>query len=174
MFGKGLITGMGITIRHFFGKKATFCYPEEKLTMTEHFRGGHLTIDYKKCIACQLCAIQCPNQAIKLKVVTDANRKRHLESYVHSMGRCLYCDLCIEGCAPHALSWDKDYEISTWHKEDLVHQVMTDEDRSYLAEVMTQAAANPTPPPVPKAAPKPAAAAPPAAKPADTEVKPRE
>ena len=36
MFGKGLITGLRVTLKHFFGKKSTFCYPEEKLPMTEH------------------------------------------------------------------------------------------------------------------------------------------
>ena len=52
MFGEGLLTGMGVTWKHFWGKKETFCYPEEKLPMTERFRGGHLVLDHKKCIAC--------------------------------------------------------------------------------------------------------------------------
>ena len=37
MFGKGLLTGMGITWKHFWGKKSTVCYPEEKLPMTEKY-----------------------------------------------------------------------------------------------------------------------------------------
>lgn len=158
MFGKGLITGLGVTLKHFFGKKSTFCYPEEKLPMTEHFRGGHLVLAYKKCIACTLCAQACPNQALKLKATTDANKKRHLSEYVYLMGRCLYCDLCVESCPTKALSWDKEYAISTWHKADMTHDVMTDEDRAYLASVMAEAAANPKPakPPVkPAAAPAP-------------------
>ncbi len=81
MFGKGLVTGMGVTIKHFFGKKETFCYPEEKLPMAEGFRGGNLTMDWRVCIACQLCAMACPNKALDLKVVTDAKKKRHMEHY---------------------------------------------------------------------------------------------
>lgn len=163
MFGKGLITGLGVTLKHFFGKKSTFCYPEEKLPMTEHFRGGHLVLAYKKCIACTLCAQACPNQALKLKVVADANKKRHLSEYIYLMGRCLYCDLCVESCPTKALSWDKDYAISTWHKADMTHEVMTDEDRAYLAHVMAEAAANPKPSAPPKPPTKPVASPPPQA-----------
>ena len=82
MFGKGLITGLGVTLKHFFGKKSTFCYPEEKLPMTEHFRGGHLELEYKKCIACTLCAQACPNQALKLKVIVDANKTLFVGVYL--------------------------------------------------------------------------------------------
>lgn len=156
MFGKGLITGLGVTLKHFFGKKSTFCYPEEKLPMTEHFRGGHLALEYKKCIACTLCAQACPNQALKLKVVVDANKKRYLSEYIYQMGRCLYCDLCVEACPTKALSWDREYAISTWHKADMTHDVLTDEDRAYLKQAMAEAAANPKPPAAPR--PKPASA----------------
>ncbi len=180
MFGKGLITGMRVTLKHFFGKKETFCYPEEKLPMPERFRGGHLVIDYKKCIACQLCSMACPNQAIELKVVTDAQRKRHLTSYIHHMGRCMFCDLCIENCALHGLHWDQNYEISAYTRDAFDYEVLTDDDRKYLKEVMEAAAANPAPPIVPKkpAAPKPAEAPKPEPKKPEenkeTEVKPNE
>lgn len=139
MFGEGLLTGMGITWRHFFGKKETFCYPEEKLEMTERFRGGRLVLDYRKCIACSLCSLSCPNQAIKLKIVPDAKKKRHIESYIHLMGRCLYCNLCVENCNPHALSWDKEYAIATWHEEDMTDELISAEDREYLKSIMDAA-----------------------------------
>lgn len=126
MWGKGFITGMAVTLKHFTGQKSTFFYPEEKLPMTERFRGGHLLVDGYKCIGCQLCAIQCPNKALKLTVVTDENKKRHIQRYVHHMGRCMYCDLCIEGCPVKAISWDKNYAISTWFKDDLEHDCLKD------------------------------------------------
>ena len=126
MWGKGFITGMAVTLKHFTGQKSTFFYPEEKLPMTERFRGGHLLVDGYKCIGCQLCAIQCPNKALKLTVVTDENKKRHIQRYVHHMGRCMYCDLCIEGCPVKAISWDKNYAISTWFKDDVEHDCLKD------------------------------------------------
>ena len=124
MFGKGLITGMRVTWKHFWGKKATFCYPEEKLPMTERFRGGHLVLNNQKCIGCKLCAFNCPNRALDLTVTVDENKKRHMQKYLHIMGRCLYCNICVENCPTHALSWDKEYAISSWYKEDMVHDSM--------------------------------------------------
>ena len=92
MWGKGLVTGLKVTWGHFFGKKETVYYPEEKLPMTERFRGGHLMLDVEKCIGCKVCAMNCPNAALKLTVEMDENKKRHMTSYVHDIGRCMYCD----------------------------------------------------------------------------------
>ncbi len=123
---------MGVTIKHFFGKKETFCYPEEKLPMAEGFRGGDLTMDWRVCIGCQMCAMACPNKALDLTVVTDAKKKRHMKYYIHKTGRCLFCNLCVEVCPVHTLQWDKNYANSTWNKEDMVHDAMTDKDRADL------------------------------------------
>ena len=129
MFGEGLLTGMGVTWKHFWGKKETFCYPEEKLPMTERFRGGHLVLDHTKCIACSVCSLACPM------------KKRHMQSYVHLVGRCLYCNLCVEACNTHALAWDKNYAISSWHPEDMDDELVTDEGRAYFEMVMEKAKA---------------------------------
>ena len=109
--------------------------------MTERFRGGHLVLDYKKCIACSLCSLACPNQALKLKIVPDAKKKRHMQSYVHLVGRCLYCNLCVEACTTHGLSWDKNYAISTWHEEDMEDELVTAEGKAFFEEVMEKAKA---------------------------------
>ena len=138
MFGKGLLTGMSVTWKHLWGKKETFCYPEEKLPMTDNFRGGNLAMDWRVCIGCSMCANACPNKALDLTIVQDAKKKRHMKSYVHKSGRCLYCNLCVEVCPVHTLVWDKDYAISTWSKETMTHDAMTDADRADLEEFLAQ------------------------------------
>ena len=138
MFGKGLLTGMSVTWKHLWGKKETFCYPEEKLPMTENFRGGNLAMDWRVCIGCSMCANACPNKALDLTIVQDAKKKRHMKSYVHKSGRCLYCNLCVEVCPVKTLVWDKDYAISTWSKETMTHDAMTDADRADLAEFLAR------------------------------------
>lgn len=138
MFGKGLLTGMSVTWKHLWGKKETFCYPEEKLPMTDNFRGGNLAMDWRVCIGCSMCANACPNKALDLTIVQDAKKKRHMKSYVHKSGRCLYCNLCVEVCPVHTLVWDKDYAISTWSKETMTHDAMTDKDREDLEEFLAQ------------------------------------
>ena len=138
MFGKGLLTGMSVTWKHLWGKKETFCYPEEKLPMTDNFRGGNLAMDWRVCIGCSMCANACPNKALELDIVQDAKKKRHMKSYVHKSGRCLYCNLCVEVCPVKTLVWDKDYAISTWSKETMTHDAMTDQDRADLEEFLAQ------------------------------------
>ena len=138
MFGKGLLTGMSVTWKHLWGKKETFCYPEEKLPMTDNFRGGNLAMDWRVCIGCSMCANACPNKALDLTIVQDAKKKRHMKSYVHKSGRCLYCNLCVEVCPVKTLVWDKDYAISTWSKETMTHDAMTDADRADLAEFLAR------------------------------------
>ena len=138
MFGKGLLTGMSVTWKHLWGKKETICYPEEKLPMTDNFRGGNLAMDWRVCIGCSMCANVCPNKALDLTIVPDAKKKRHMKSYIHHSGRCLYCNLCVEACPVNTLVWDKDYAIATWSKETMTHDAMTDEDRADLAEFLAQ------------------------------------
>jgi len=138
MFGKGLLTGMSVTWKHLWGKKETFCYPEEKLPMTDNFRGGNLAMDWRVCIGCSMCANACPNKALDLEIVQDAKKKRHMKSYVHESGRCLYCNLCVEVCPVNTLVWDKEYAISTWSKETMTHDAMTDKDRADLEEFLAQ------------------------------------
>ncbi len=116
MLGKGLLKGMSITFKHFFGKKVTMQYPEEKATMTPLFRGGEIELDINKCIACSLCALACPNHVIELTTVTNEQKKRQLASYVYHSGLCMYCNLCIEACPTKAISWDKDYENSQYDR----------------------------------------------------------
>ena len=135
---------MSVTWKHLWGKKETFCYPEEKLPMTDNFRGGNLAMDWRVCIGCSMCANACPNKALDLTIVQDAKKKRHMKSYVHKSGRCLYCNLCVEVCPVKTLVWDKDYAISTWSKETMTHDAMTDADRAdlekFLAQVEVEAA----------------------------------
>ena len=106
--------------------------------MTDNFRGGNLAMDWRVCIGCSMCANACPNKALDLTIVPDAKKKRHMKSYIHHSGRCLYCNLCVEACPVNTLVWDKDYAIATWSKETMTHDAMTDEDRADLAEFLAQ------------------------------------
>lgn len=124
IWGKGLLTGMGITWKHFWGKKETVQYPEEKLPMTERFRGGWLVLDAGKCISCKLCSMACPNQALSLNVSIDAQKKRHMEEYIYHSGRCLYCNLCLESCPVDALHWDKNVALAFYHRQEIDHDCM--------------------------------------------------
>ena len=119
MLGKGLLEGMRVTLKTFFDKKETVQYPETKLAMPARFRGGQLDLDIKKCIACGLCAMTCPNHVIEMTTGTNEQKKRYLKSYVYHSGLCLYCNFCVEVCPTNAICWDKNYENSRYFRDDL-------------------------------------------------------
>ena len=62
--------GFRITIRHFFKKKVTMQYPEEKWTVPEGYRGAPFLVkdpeNRTKCVSCQLCEFICPPKAIRI------------------------------------------------------------------------------------------------------------
>src|SRR3990172_1608400 len=63
-----LASGMALTLRYFFKKKATLNYPYEKGPLSPRFRGEHALRRYpngeERCIACKLCEATCPVDAI--------------------------------------------------------------------------------------------------------------
>lgn len=132
MIGKGLLTGMGITVKRFFGKGITVQYPEVKLPMAERFRGGFLDLNADKCISCGLCVMACPNDVISLSTEKDENNKKRLTGYLHYAGLCLFCNLCVEACPTKALAWTRDYEMSSYHRGQLTRDCLAAARRKKL------------------------------------------
>ncbi len=55
-----MLQGMGVTLKHMFGRKITRQYPEHKRDLPERSR-GMLTVDMDRCIACLQCVRICPD-----------------------------------------------------------------------------------------------------------------
>ena len=65
-----VIGGFKVSLRHFFKKKVTMQYPEERWVVPEGYRGApYLVRDQDgrtKCVSCQLCEFVCPPKAIRI------------------------------------------------------------------------------------------------------------
>lgn len=109
-----IFNGLRITLKHFFKKKATIAYPEEKREFASVYRGQHVLKrdenGAERCTACGLCALACPAEAITM---TAAEREpgqeklyreeKYAEVYEINMLRCIFCGLCEEACPKEAI-----------------------------------------------------------------------
>jgi NADH-quinone oxidoreductase subunit I len=109
-----IVKGMSITIRHFFGKKATINYPEQKREFSKVYRGQHVLKrddeGRERCTACGLCAVACPAEAITMVAAERKAGEEHLyreEKYATiyeiNMLRCIFCGDCEEACPKEAI-----------------------------------------------------------------------
>lgn len=118
MRGKGLVKGLGITLKHFFGKKLTQQYPEVRPNLPDKFRGS-FELNVPKCISCGMCANACPNKVISVESVKDENNKKKLTGYKMMLERCLYCGFCVEACPTKALATTKEFERTVYSRNDV-------------------------------------------------------
>jgi NADH-quinone oxidoreductase subunit I len=109
-----ILKGMYITIRHFFGKKATISYPEQKREFSQVYRGQHVLKrddqGRERCTACGLCAVACPAEAITMIAAERKPGEEHLYReekyavvYEINMLRCIFCGDCEEACPKDAI-----------------------------------------------------------------------
>jgi len=119
MYGKGLLKGLGITLKHTFEKDITIQYPEEMPFLQDRFRGC-LAFDFSKCIACGLCTKACPNNVLSLETVKEEGAKKEkLLSYTIDLQYCLFCNLCVEVCPTNTLYFTHNFELSKFKREDI-------------------------------------------------------
>jgi len=118
VFGKGLLTGLGVTFKRMVGPNITEFYPEQKPKLPTRVRSS-MGLQRDKCISCNMCAMACPNGVIKLTSEKDENNKKVLKSYHMDVGRCLFCGMCAEACPTKALTVTQEYENAVYEPEDM-------------------------------------------------------
>jgi NADH-quinone oxidoreductase subunit I len=101
--------GFKVTLKHFFRKKVTMQYPEERWVVPEGYRGApYLVRDQDgrtKCVSCQLCEFVCPPEAIKIVAAEypGSNVEKYPARFDLNMLRCIYCGMCEEACPEEAI-----------------------------------------------------------------------
>ena len=126
-----LLKGMSVTGRHFFARKITIQYPEEKTPISPRFRGLHALRRYpngeERCIACKLCEAICPAQAITIEAEPRADGSRRTTRYDIDMVKCIYCGLCQEVCPEEAIFLQNQYSMTGYTRAEMVNH----KDRLY-------------------------------------------
>jgi len=120
---------MGIgteVLKNLLKRPFTKKYPKEKVKPPERYR-GKLTVKWKKCVACGLCKMICPADAITLgmKVEKIKSGKLTHQKILHpiksiDMGRCVSCGLCVEICPPKIIFFTNKFEMASKSKRDLL------------------------------------------------------
>ena len=97
-----LFKGMALTGRHFWSRKITVQFPEERTPMSPRFRGLHALRRYEngeeRCIACKLCEAVCPALAITIESEVRDDGSRRTTRYDIDLTKCIFCGFCEESC----------------------------------------------------------------------------
>ena len=126
-----VINGFKVTLRHFFKRKVTMQYPEERWVVPEGYRGApYLVKDQEgrtKCVSCQLCEFVCPPKAIKITPPGPApapqlgNVEKGPREFEINMLRCIFCGFCQEVCPEEAIFLMKDYSLVGLARGEMIY-----------------------------------------------------
>ncbi len=126
-----IFSGLAVTLRHFFKRKVTLQYPEEKWAVPEGYRGApYLVSDQAgrtKCVSCQLCEFVCPPKAIRIVPPGPAgapeagNVEKLPKEFEINMLRCIFCGYCQEVCPEEAIFLMQDYSLTGSSRDELIY-----------------------------------------------------
>jgi NADH-quinone oxidoreductase subunit I len=122
------LVGFATTFKHMFRKPITVNYPAEKLPVFPKYRGKQVLMrdenGLEKCVACGLCAVACPADAIYLEAAENDGTvqagPRYASVYQIHKTRCIFCGYCEEACPVAAIFMGKDYELAVYSNKDFI------------------------------------------------------
>ena len=123
-----LIKGLATTLRMVFTKPITQQYPEERREMFPRWRGHpELTVDpdgRRRCVACTLCMVVCPSNAIRGIVAAEGmEHEEYPVEFTIDLQRCIFCGLCQEACPKGAIKLNNLYELAQYDKSLLIMDI---------------------------------------------------
>jgi NADH-quinone oxidoreductase subunit I len=122
-----LMQGLALTFRYQDPREIyTEQYPLQRPQIAERYRGApRLNVNPDTgetlCIACDLCALACPEHLI---VVTSernpATRRKELTNFTYDTSRCMFCGLCEDACPTDCLELTQDFELASYNRHGMI------------------------------------------------------
>ncbi len=128
---RGLARGMSTTLRQAMAHPITIEYPEEKVPVSQRYRGRHYLRRYEngleRCIGCQLCSASCPVGCILVIAAENTVEhrvspgERYAKVYEINELRCIFCGYCEEACPVQAIVLGPEYELSDTSRDEFIY-----------------------------------------------------
>ena len=122
-----LLQGLKVTFRYQDPKEIyTEQYPLERPQVAERYRGApRLNVnpdtDETMCIACDLCALACPEHLIVVSSErNEKTRRKELTNFTYDLSRCMFCGLCEDACPTDALELTQDFELASYTRDGAI------------------------------------------------------
>lgn len=127
---RSLLSGMGVTIRHFFRKPVTVEYPRKEAPISKVQRNAIVLIEKDdigshNCIACLQCEKICPSNCIS---ITGSRQEglafKRPDTFDLNFALCSECGLCLDVCPTDTLGYSKQYDKAGYSREDFFHDLL--------------------------------------------------
>ena len=118
----------GLRVTFSYQRPSATCteqYPLERPPVAERYRGAprlnkHPETGETLCIACNLCALACPENLIVVGWERTEDRKKRLTTFTYDLSRCMFCGLCEDACPVDALELTQDFELAPYDRRDMI------------------------------------------------------
>jgi NADH-quinone oxidoreductase subunit I len=129
--------GMSITFMEMFQPTQVENYPDGEgplrgAQFQERFRGMHVLQrdenGLEKCVACFLCAANCPSNCIYIEAAENtaetrvSGAERYAKVYNIDYNRCIFCGYCVEACPTDAITHGHGFELATFNASNLIYR----------------------------------------------------
>ena len=99
---------------------------------SSRFRGAHVLQrdenGLEKCVACFLCAANCPSNCIYIEAAENtaehrvSGAERYAKVYNIDYNRCIFCGYCVEACPTDAITHGHGFELATFNATNLIYR----------------------------------------------------